>query len=169
MKIKRQARNNIVKRPDIFGNSNAVFRVPLQKLAILRKGRKERKTRDKRASNALETLKRLHCPSSPIASPNFLYAAYQLIQVLIVGSNRQFVWSDSPCLSFSVPVRRDTRYHSAGMMVAGCLLCLGDLHETICNFSRTMGSQTRLPWCGLGSAQRGSSKAEKIFVVLAPA
>jgi hypothetical protein len=32
----------------------------------------------------------LHCPSSPIASPNFLYATYQLIQVLIVGSNGQF-------------------------------------------------------------------------------
>ena len=59
MKIKRQARNNIIKRPDIFGNSNAVFRVSLQKLAIFLRCKKGTKGKGKRetkgASNALET------------------------------------------------------------------------------------------------------------------
>jgi hypothetical protein len=63
MKIKRQARNNIIKRPDIFGNSNAVFRVSLQKLAIfLRcKERDEGKgKRETKASTPLETPAKPH-------------------------------------------------------------------------------------------------------------
>ena len=55
MKIKRQERKNIVKRPDIFGNSNAVFCVPLQKLAIFLRCKKGTKGKKKREIKGLAT------------------------------------------------------------------------------------------------------------------
>jgi hypothetical protein len=54
MKTERQARNNIVKQPDTFRDSNANFYVPLQKFTIfLRCGGEEgteRKTQDSGAA-----------------------------------------------------------------------------------------------------------------------
>jgi hypothetical protein len=54
MKIKRQTRN-IMKRPDIFGNSNAVFRVPLQKLAIFLRCKERDEGKGKRETKGTAT------------------------------------------------------------------------------------------------------------------
>jgi hypothetical protein len=58
MKIRRQARNNIVKRPDIFGNSNAVFACFYRSWPSFlqcKKGTKGKETARQRAGDAFET------------------------------------------------------------------------------------------------------------------
>jgi hypothetical protein len=55
MKITRQTRNNIMKRPDIFGNSNAIFRVPLQKLAIFLRCKERDEGKGKRETKGTAT------------------------------------------------------------------------------------------------------------------
>ena len=98
-----------------------------------RKGRKERNTRDKRASNALET------PTNP-----------QKITCQMghpIGG-----------VPFSWYV---TNPPGGDGSTFGCLLCLGNHSctylrssftlKTISNLSRTIGGQIRLPWCGLGA------------------
>lgn len=136
MEIKRQARNNIVKRPEIFGNSNAVFCVPLQKLAIFlrcKKGMKGKKYARQKGQQHLGNPSQASKITCQMGHP--------------IGG-----------VPFSWYV---TNPPGGDGSTFGCLLCLGNHSctylrssftlKTISNLSRTIGGQIRLPWCGLGA------------------